>query len=179
MNYGLGSIYPEKKNKKRKPFKISTKKMEWMSAAGKDPLKWRSDFVKTSKCRECPLKLKWGDRTYDFDHKDNNSANNNQRNCYLVCKTCHGKHTKISVRKIKDKFMGTTVGYKTIKNRVGYKKEKKKKPAKKVDKRKRQPKQNTDFFSQSLVVKSPKIKPLKINPMFKQTKNIFKPTYFK
>jgi len=112
--------------KKRKPFKTSTKKMEWMSAAGKDPLQWRMNFVKTSKCRQCGKTLNWGDGTYTFDHKDNNPANNSQSNCYLVCRICHGKVTVVKKRKIKDPLFGITLGHKTIKKKVGYKKPRKK-----------------------------------------------------
>lgn len=99
--------------------------MEWMSSAGKDPLKWRSDFVQTSKCRKCQTILRWGDRRYDFDHKDNNPANNSQSNCFLVCKNCHGHATLTKKRKIKG-FLGVTVGHQTIKKKIGYKKPKKK-----------------------------------------------------
>ena len=102
-----------------------------MSAAGKDPLKWRTKFVKTSKCRVCGRTLKWGDGTYDFDHKDNNPANNSQSNCFLVCKICHGKATVIKKRKIKDPIFGLTIGHKTIKKKVGYKRSKKKTTTKK------------------------------------------------
>jgi hypothetical protein len=91
-----------------------------MRAARKDPF---GTFVKTSKCRNCGLTLKWGDRTYDFDHKDNNPANNSQNNCYLVCKICHGKHTRIEKRAVRGWF-GEAVGYKTVKRKVGYKKPK-------------------------------------------------------
>jgi hypothetical protein len=109
--------------KKRKPFSIKTKKIEWMLAAGKNP--YTDKFVQISKCRECPRPLKWGERTYDFDHKDNNPANNSQKNCYLVCKVCHGKVTVVKKRRTTGIF-GQTVGYKTIKKKVGYKKPKKK-----------------------------------------------------
>ena len=113
--------------KKRKPFSTKTKKIEWMIAAGKSPYdkSGKLRFVKTSKCRECGTPLKWGDRTYNFDHKDNNPANNTQTNCYLVCRNCHGKVTVIKKRKIKG-FLGQTIGHKTIKKKVGYKKPKKK-----------------------------------------------------
>jgi len=111
--------------KKRNPFKTSTKKMEWMRAAGKDPSDWRTKFVKTSKCRKCGRLLTWGSRTYDFDHKDNNPANNSLSNCYLVCKSCHGAATVIKKRRIKAPF-GLVMGYETIKKKVGYKKPKKK-----------------------------------------------------
>ena len=114
---------------KRKNFTTKTKKLEWMKAGGHKPELYsqKGKFYKTSKCRNCNRPLTWGDRTYDFDHKDNNSANNSQKNCYLVCKICHGKHTVIKKRKIKEPFFGTTTGYKTIKKKVGYKKPKSKK----------------------------------------------------
>jgi len=113
--------------KKRKPFSTKTKKIEWMLASGQKVYdkSGKLRFVKTSKCRVCKRPLTWGDRTYDFDHKDNNPANNSQRNCRLVCKVCHGKHTVIKKRRVKGIF-GDTVGYKTIKKKVGYKKPKKK-----------------------------------------------------
>lgn len=120
-----------RKISRRKDFKTSFKKMEWMSAAGKDALKWKTDFVKKSKCRNCPRQLTWRDGTYDFDHKDNNPSNNSQRNCYLVCKVCHGRNTVIKKKKIKDKFTGMTIGYKTIKRKTGYKKSKNRKTTKK------------------------------------------------
>ncbi|MFC2071144.1 hypothetical protein ACFLUU_00280 [Chloroflexota bacterium] len=107
----------------RRNFTITTKIVEWMSAAGKDVMQYLRDkkFVKTSYCRKCRTKLTWGDRSYEFDHKDNNPRNNNQKNCYLVCRTCHGKATKIEKRAERDIF-GNVVGYKTIKRKVGYKK---------------------------------------------------------
>jgi hypothetical protein len=114
---------------KRKAFTIKTKKIEWMKASGHKPELYteKGIFYKTSKCRNCPRKLTWGDRTYDFDHKDNNPKNNSQKNCYLVCKVCHGKHTVIKKIKQRDPFFGTTIGHKTIKKKVGYKKQKAKK----------------------------------------------------
>lgn len=111
---------PEKKT--RKPFKTSTKKTEWILATGKNPSSGK--FVKMSKCRECGMPLTWGDRKYDFDHKDNNPANNSQSNCYLVCKSCHGNATLITKRK--RKALGQTIGYETVKRKVGYKKSRKK-----------------------------------------------------
>ena len=122
-----------RKIKYRREFKFSTKKNEWMRAAGRDPF---DTFVKTSKCRRCKRSLKWGDRTYEFDHKDNNPANNSQKNCYLVCKICHGKATVIKKKKITDKFTGMVIGHQTIKKKVGYKKITRKKVAKKKPKRK-------------------------------------------
>jgi len=116
---------------KRKPFPISTKKHEWMGASHRDPF---GDFVKTSRCRVCGRTLKWKDGTYDFDHKNNNPANNSQRNCYLICKSCHGKHTKVGKRRITS--FGMTVGYKTYKKKVGYKKPKKRK--RKIRRKRRQ-----------------------------------------
>jgi len=118
--------------KKRKPFKTSTKKIEWMRASHRDPY---GKFVKTSRCRSCRRPLRWGDGSYNFDHKDNNPANNSQKNCYLVCRICHGKHTKFGTRKVKS--LGMVVGHKRIKKKVGYKKPKKKEKKKKRKRRKR------------------------------------------
>ncbi len=131
---------------KRKAFGLKTKRVEWLKAAGesgnKPLLKYLADSkvpknIPKSKCRKCKRLLTWGDRSYDFDHKDNNSANNTQSNCYLVCKVCHGKHTKLKVIKEKD-YWGNVVGHRTIKLKVGYKKATARKPtkrkkAKKVD----------------------------------------------
>ena len=118
-------ILTGKRIKKRKEFKISTKKIEWNRAAGRAD----DDFKKTSKCRHCPERFVWGKGGYQFDHKDNNSANNSQRNCHLVCATCHSRDTRIGKRKIKG-FMGQTIGHKTIKYKTGYKKPKKTKKKK-------------------------------------------------
>lgn len=118
----------DNKMAERKSFKISTKKIEWMLAAGKDPKEYteKKKFYETSYCRECKTKLMWGDGSYSFDHKDNNPANNRQSNCYLVCRNCHGKATR--TKKIRERgFFGVVVGYKTIKLKVGYKKRKAKK----------------------------------------------------
>ena len=54
--------------KQRKPFKMSTKKIEWMLAAGRDPKEYaeKSKFYKTSYCRKCKTKLIWGDGSYNF-----------------------------------------------------------------------------------------------------------------
>ena len=118
------SLYPTKK--KRKPFSIRRKKIEWMTAGGHNPHDYLAygKFVKTSRCRKCRRLLTWGDGSYDFDHRDNNPANNSQRNCWLVCKSCHGKHTKIGVRKERDEL--GFIKYKTIKKKVGYKKSRRK-----------------------------------------------------
>ena len=109
----------------RKNFTITTKHIEWMDAAGRDIGKYLRDkkFIKTSYCRKCKTRLVWGDGRYNFDHKDNNSRNNNQKNCYLVCRNCHGKATKIEKRAERDIF-GNVVGYKTIKRKISYKKPK-------------------------------------------------------
>ncbi len=109
----------------RKNFTITTKRIEWMDAAGKNVGQFLRDkkFVKTSYCRKCKIKLVWGDRSYEFDHKDNNPRNNSQKNCYLVCRNCHGKATKIEKRPVRDIFGGITE-YKTIKKKVSYKKPK-------------------------------------------------------
>lgn len=137
MYYGsLGSsnrnLITGEKLSKRQPFKISTKKKEWNKAAGRS----EGDFKKTSKCRvySCRRVLVWGSGAYDFDHKDNNPANNSQRNCWLVCKNCHGKHTKLGKKRVTT-FIGTT--YKTYKKKVGYKKTTKPKPKRRKGKRKR------------------------------------------
>ena len=114
--------------------------MEWMSAGGHDSLKWRTNFVKTSKCRKCGRTLTWGDRTYDFDHKDNNPANNSQSNCFLVCKYCHGKATKI-VKIKSNSLFGPR--YKTIKRKESYKKPRSTSKSKKLSRKKRKRK---DFF---------------------------------
>jgi hypothetical protein len=105
--------------KRRKPFPLSTKRIEWMLASHKDPY---GKLCKTSECRQCHIKLTWGDRSYEFDHKDNNEANNKQINCYLVCRNCHGKATKIVKRKVSS-LLG--VSYETKKVKIGYKKPKK------------------------------------------------------
>jgi hypothetical protein len=110
----------------RRNFPISVKKIEWLDAAKADVGRYLRDkkyFVKTSYCRKCKIKLTWGDRTYEFDHKDNNNSNNSQKNCYLVCRNCHGKATKVEKRAIKDVF-GSISGYQTIKRKVSYKKPK-------------------------------------------------------
>ncbi len=122
----------------RKPFAIRTKRIEWLKAVGekgkKPLLQYLADGkipkLTTSNCRVCKRTLTWGDGTYDFDHKDNNKANNSQNNCYLVCKVCHGKHTKTKVVKERG-FLGAVVGHKTIKLKIGYKKVAKK-PVKKM-----------------------------------------------
>ena len=109
----------------RRNFSITQKKIEWISAAGKDVMQYLRDkkFVKTSYCRRCKTKLTWGDGSYNFDHKDNNPRNNSQKNCYLVCRNCHGKVTKIEKRAVRGIF-GEVIGHKTIKRKVGYKKPK-------------------------------------------------------
>jgi len=111
--------------KQRKAFNIATKKREWSSAAGPghlDAYMLKKQTPPISRCRECPTKLRWGEGGYNFDHRDNNPANNSQRNCYLVCSNCHSKATKI--RKVKAKgFLGQPV-IKTQKIKVSYKKQK-------------------------------------------------------
>lgn len=145
MQFDIGFGY--QKPKKRKPFKTSTKKMEWNRSAGRDVL----NFASTSKCRKCHRPLKWGDRSYEFDHKNSHEWDNRLENCWLVCRVCHGKATKIEKRKIKDRFLGTTIGYKTIKRKVSYKK-----PRKKTKHRKKR-KRRTDIFAPIRIPK-PKIR---------------------
>jgi hypothetical protein len=121
----------------RRNFTTKTKKIEWLSVAGKGLEEYLRDsrkFLKTSFCRRCHRKLTWGDRTYEFDHKDNNPRNNNQRNCYLVCRICHAKATKIEKRAVEG-ILG--VEYQTIKRKIGYKKPRKVKVVKKRSSRKK------------------------------------------
>lgn len=119
------NIFADKRIKRRKAFKTQTKKKEWMKAGGHDPDKWRSDFIKTSKCRKCHKKLNWNIHTYDFDHKYNNSGNNSGKNCFLVCVECHRKVTKRGKnRLIRDKWSGLVIGSKATMRKVGYKKRK-------------------------------------------------------
>ncbi len=118
---------------KRRNFTLDTKRKEWLFAAGEAGKTRLLEYIKTgkigtlppSRCRnrKCKAVLRWGDGGYNFDHKDNNPRNNSQRNCYLVCRNCHGKATKIEKRAERDIF-GNVVGYKTIKRKIGYKKPK-------------------------------------------------------
>jgi len=118
------------KQKQRKPFSIKTKRIEWLTAAGEGGKNILLEYLRdrkiptqlpTSKCRVCKRILTWKDGTYDFDHRDNNQANNSQSNCHLVCKICHGKYTK--TKRIKEKnIFGEVIGHKTIKLKSGYKK---------------------------------------------------------
>ena len=118
--------------KKRKAFPIAVKRMEWLEASGnrkaKNEYKKTGKFDETvhSKCRECKKELRWGNGTYNFDHFDNNSANNRQSNCYLVCRNDHGGATKIEKRKVRG-IGGIVLGHKSYKRKVGYKKPKSKK----------------------------------------------------
>lgn len=127
-------------------FSIVTKRVEWLKAARTDNakrvlLKYLADGkvpakVPRSKCRVCKTLLTWGSGTYNFDHKDNNSANTSQRNCFLVCRNCHGKATKIRVVREREPWFGSVIGYRTQKLKVGYKKTARK-PARKTARRKR------------------------------------------
>jgi hypothetical protein len=131
--------------KQRREFSIVTKRIEWLGATGTDSAKrvlrkYVEDGkvpsrMPRSKCRVCGKPLTWGDGTYNFDHYDNNSANNSQRNCFLVCRNCHGGATKIRLVRELDPWFGTVIGYITQKLKVGYKKNPRKpasKPAKKT-----------------------------------------------
>lgn len=127
----------------RKNFTLKTKRIEWLKAAGKSGEKVLLDYLSdgkipklsSSKCRKCKRLLKWGDKTYEFDHKDNKPTNNSQNNCYLVCLFCHRKATKIEKRAERDIFDDVT-GYKTVKRKVSYKKPKSIKVKNKVTTRK-------------------------------------------
>jgi len=128
-----------KRIKRRKAFKTQTKKKEWMEAGGHNPDNWRTGFIKTSKCRHCGRVLHWGDRSYEFDHKDNNPANNSQKNCYLVCAICHRQATVIKTKRTKG-IIGMYAGRKVIKKKVGYKKHKgRKKTRRKSSKKSKNP----------------------------------------
>ena len=132
-------------NMNRVEFSIVTKRIEWLKAAGTDNaktalLKCLADNkvparMPRSRCRVCKTALVWGGGTYNFDHRDNNSANATQRNCFLVCRNCHGKATKTRVVREYEPFLGSVVGYKTQKLKVGYKKATRK-PAKRTTVRK-------------------------------------------
>jgi hypothetical protein len=126
-------------------FSIVTKRIEWLKAAGTDNakmalLKYAGEGkvpvrMPRSKCRVCKIPLSWASGTYHFDHKDNNSANASQRNCFLVCRNCHGKATKTRVVREYEPFFGSVVGHRTQKLKVGYKKAAKK-PTRKTTVRK-------------------------------------------
>jgi hypothetical protein len=135
-------------------FSIVTKRVEWLKAAGTDNakrvlLKYLADGkvpgkMPRSKCRVCKIPLIWGSGTYHFDHKDNNSANTSQKNCFLVCRNCHGRATKTRVVRQREPWFGSVVGYRTQKLKVGYKKAAKKpasktvrKPARKTTRKRR------------------------------------------
>lgn len=109
---------------KRKEFKATTKRREWLLAAGKDPKIYEGEKgpLPNSKCRRCGLVLVWGEGSYEFDHKDNNPRRNTQGNCYLVCRVCHGKATKTEKRAERDWSGNKTGYYKTVKLKVDYKK---------------------------------------------------------
>ena len=125
----------------RVEFRIVTKRVEWLKAAGTDNakrvlLKYLADGkvparMPRSRCRVCKAPLTWGSGTYNFDHKDNNSANTSQRNCFLVCRNDHGKATKTRVVREYDPWFGSVVGYRTQKLKVGYKKKATKRPSRK------------------------------------------------
>ena len=138
----------------RREFSIVTKRVEWLKAAGTDNakrvlLKYLADGkvparIPRSRCRGCKTTLTWGSGTYNFDHKDNNSANTSQKNCFLVCRNCHGKATKIRVVREYDPWFGSVIGYRTQKLKAGYKKAARKpttkalkKPARKTARRRR------------------------------------------
>jgi hypothetical protein len=128
----------------RVEFSIVTKRVEWLKAAGTDNAKrvlpkYLADGkvpakMARSKCRVCKVPLTWGSGTYNFDHKDNNSANASQRNCFLVCRNCHGGATRTRVVREREPWFGSVVGYRTQKLKVGYKKTAGK-PAKKTAKK--------------------------------------------
>ena len=132
----------------RREFSIVTKRVEWLKAAGTDNakkvlLKYAGTQkppakMPRSRCRVCKSTLTWGGGTYHFDHKDNNSGNASQKNCFLVCRNCHGGATKTRVVREREPWFGSVIGYRTQRLKVGYKKPTKKlttKPAKKTVKK--------------------------------------------
>lgn len=124
----------------RREFSIITKRIEWLLAAGDSGKKVLQKYIADgkvparmprSKCRVCKRSLTWGSGTYVFDHLDNNSANNSQRNCYLVCRNDHGRATKIKLIRQYNPYTGDLDGYRPIKLKAGYKKTARK-PARKT-----------------------------------------------
>jgi hypothetical protein len=125
-------------------FSIATKRVEWLRAAKTDTAKEvLQKYAETrkpppkmprSRCRVCKTTLTWGSGTYAFDHFDNRSYNTSQRNCYLVCRNCHGKGTKTRQVAVYDADTGEYMGTTTQKLKVGYKKTAKK-PARKTAKK--------------------------------------------
>jgi hypothetical protein len=133
-------------------FSIVTKRIEWLSAGGESGKRTLLKYIKDkkvparmprSKCRVCKTPLTWGSGTYNFDHKDNNSANTSQKNCFLVCRNCHGKATKTRVVRVYDPWFHSVVGHKTQKRKVGYKKPPKKPARKPVKKTVKKPSRKT------------------------------------
>ena len=161
--------------KQRREFSIATKRIEWLGAAETASAKRVLEkYVKDgkvpsrmprSKCRVCGGTLTWGDGTYNFDHYDNNSANNSQRNCYLVCRNCHGKATKIRLVRELDPWFGTVIRYVTQKLKVGYKKN----PRKPANKTTKKPATKTARKSASKTIKKPTSKTTK-KPTKKRTR---------
>ena len=138
----------------RREFSIVTKRVAWLRAAGTDNAKRvLLKYAETqkppakmprSRCRVCKTPLTWGSGTYNFDHKDNNSANASQKNCFLVCRNCHGHATKTKMIRERHPWTGEVIAYRPIKIKVGYKKpankpaaKTTKKPAKKTARRRR------------------------------------------
>jgi hypothetical protein len=117
--------------KERKPFSLQTQKRVWLKAGGHNPDNWRTGFIKTSYCMRCGLKLTWKGGSYNFDHKNNNEADNRESNCYLACRNCHGKVTVVKKKVVRDRYTGWVVGHKTYKKKVGYKKVRRKPKPKK------------------------------------------------
>ena len=98
-------MFLEEPRKRRRNFTAITKRAALIASKGK--------------CMSCRQQL--DARSTEYDHKDNNPANNNESNCWVVCSNCHRKHTVITKRAVRDLF-GDVIGYQTIKRKVGYKK---------------------------------------------------------
>jgi hypothetical protein len=130
------------KSKARRPFSTQTKKRVWMKAGNHNPENWRVGFVKTSYCMSprCRKKLSWDKKyEFEFDHKNNDSSNNSEKNCFIVCNDCHKKHTQFGSR-AEYNAVGMYIGKRRFKKKVGYKKVKRK------ISRKRKKYNNSNYF---------------------------------
>jgi hypothetical protein len=145
-------------------FSIVTKRIEWLDAGGESGKKALLKYIKDkkvpakmprSKCQVCKMPLAWGSGTYSFDHKDNNSANVSQKNCFLVCRNDHGKATKIRWVREYEPFFGSVVGYRPQKLKVGYKKPAKKTARKPVKKTIKKPARKTAKKPARKIVRKP------------------------
>ncbi len=103
----------ESKKTERRPFSTTTKR-EALRLTHK---KCKRCGKKLTRCRGRPFGV-----ICDFDHRDNNPANNHLKNCGVLCPECHRKVTVLGKRATYN-MIGVRTGYKTIKKKVGYKKQ--------------------------------------------------------